>query len=350
MKTAILGTGGIAHTHAAALQALGQELTLVVGHTLSGAEQFARELHCPHFTDHLTPEALAEVDCVHVCTPPESHFEQVSLCLKAGKHVLCEKPLSLSPAEAVQLTGLAESSGSVCAVNFNNRFYPSAQRVRQQAAEMGRLLLVHGRYFQEFHRMPAAYSWRYREPLRAVSEIGSHLIDQLRFFTGLEVESVSAVFQNAFPHRVLRDGMLYPDGEGTPIEVASEDAAAVMLRLEGGALASVLLSEISPGRSNDLALELVSADRSISWCAEEPYSIVTGTQGALTVRKNAFSGGFTDTFTDCFAAFYRAVETGQRDPRLAAFRDAAINAVVVAAMAESARADGAWMDLRGEEK
>ena len=346
MKVAVVGTGFMAHTHAKAIQSLGHEVSLVVGHSLDSAEHFAGEFRCGDYTDALSENSLADIDCVHICTPPEYHYEQVSLCLKAKKHVLCEKPLSLSAEEAKKLADMAEASGSICAVNFNNRFYPSAVQTRDIVKNMGRLLLIHGHYFQEFHRLPAVYSWRYKEPLRAVSEIGSHLFDQMRFFTGSEVEAVSAVFQNAFPQRVLRNRWMYPDGEGEKISVSSEDAAAVMLRLRGGAIASILLSEVSPGRSNDLSIEIVSDERSVSWCSEEPYQVITGEQGKLITSKNAFSGGFTSTFNDCFAAFYRAVETGERDERLASFRDAAVNAEIISAVEKSAHSDGAWIKLK----
>lgn len=347
MKAAIIGTGGIAHTHANAMRALGVELSLVVGHSMESAHRFAVEYGCPQFTDHLTAATLDEIDTVHICTPPESHFEQVTLCLNAGKHVLCEKPLSLSTSEALQLDALAEKTGSITAVDFNNRFYPSAGEMRRLASQMGPVLLVHGHYFQEFHMLPCAYSWRYTEPLRAAGEIGSHFLDQLRFFTGQEVQSLSAVFLNAVPNRVLRDGMMYESGEGAPLTVKSEDAVAATLRLTGGGVVSCLLSEISPGRSNDLSLELVCPRGSVSWCSETPYEVVTGNRGeGMTCRRNAFSGGFTDTFTDCFAAFYEAVQTGERDPRLATFRDGAVNAKLVDALAQSARSGGRWIDVQ----
>lgn len=345
MKTAIIGTGGIAHVHAAALRELGHTIALVVGHSAASAALFSKEVGCIRSSDHLTMDLLADVDCVHICVPPENHAEFLEICLRAGKHVLCEKPLSLSAEEAAGLADLAEKCGVVAAVNFNNRFYPACGRVRNAAAEMGRIVLVQGHYRQEFHILPTQYSWRYREALRATTEIGSHFIDLMRYLTGLEIEAVSAAFLNATPKRYLRDGMMYPDGNGTPVSVASEDAAAVTFRLLGGALASAVFSEISPGRSNDLTIEISSPEKSISWCSEQPYETVSGKLGGLTRQCDAFGGGFSDTFRDGFRAFYQSVETGTPDPRLATFRDGAANAAVCAAIAKSARAGGEYVEV-----
>jgi len=346
MKAAVIGTGLIASTHAAAIRSLGHSVELVVGHSLTQAEKFAGAWDCPRFADHLTPELLDGVDCVHICTPPETHGTFVRQCIAAKKSLLCEKPLSLSAAEAAQLAELAEQSGVLAAVNYNNRFYPACARVRDEVERMDRVVLVQGHYRQEFHILPAPYSWRYREELRAATEIGSHFIDLMRYLTGQEVEAVSASFLNATPRRFLRDGMMYPDGEGTPVAVSSEDAVAATFRLAGGGLAAAVFSEISPGRSNDLSMEISSPEASVSWCSERPYEVVTGRKEiGLTRWCGAFAGGFTDTFRDSFAAFYEAAETGRRDIRLAGFRDGAVNAAICAAMAASARSGGNFQEV-----
>jgi Predicted dehydrogenases and related proteins len=346
MKAAVIGTGGIAHTHADAIRSLGHTVALVVGHSAASAERFAGEVGCPVFTDHLSAAALADVDCVHICTPPENHAALVRACVEAGKNVLCEKPLTLSAGEAEELTALAEERGVLAAVDFNNRFYPACGRVRAAVEELGPVALVQGHYRQEFHILPAPYSWRYTEELRATTEIGSHFIDLMRYLTGLEVEAVSAAFLNAVPRRRLRDGVMYAGGDGEPILVRNEDAVAATFRLTGGALASAVFSEISPGRSNDLSIEISSADRSVSWCSERPYEMVAGRKDAgLTRFCNAFAGGFTDTFRGCFEAFYRAAASGVRDERLATFRDGAANVRICAALAQSARSRGEFVEV-----
>lgn len=347
MRAAIIGTGLIAHTHADSIRALGHTVGLVVGHSPASAEVFARQYGCGHFTDILTASDLEGIDCIHVCVPPEHHAGIVRECLRQGKNVLCEKPLSLRPEEAAELAALARERGVVAAVDFNNRFYPACTGIRQAVAEdLGPVVLVQGHYRQEFHMLPAPWSWRYTEALRATTEIGSHFIDLMRYLTGLEVEAVGATFLNTVPERRVRGGVMYPDGEGTAVTVRNEDAAIVTFRLSGGAVAGAVFSEISPGRSNDLSIEISSAEGSVSWCSEQPYQTVTGKKGeGLTTRCDAFGGGFTGTFTDCFRAVYRTIETGKWDPRLASFRDGAVNAAVCAAIAQSAKSGGGFVEV-----
>ena len=354
MKTAIIGTGNIAHTHARATVSLGQPISLVVGHTKAGAEAFGRQYGCTVCADHLTPDLLAGIDCVQICTPPHLHYEAAERCLKLGKHVLCEKPLSLSPTKALSLQALADSRGVLASVVFNNRFYESVGRVRDivSAPEFGAPFFIQGHYFQEFHILPATYSWRYDtrsgENLRAVTEIGSHFIDLMRYLSGREVERVSASFRTAWPERYLRNGMMLP--EGVPeekIRVDSEDVAAVTFELEGGVLAAAVYSEISPGRSNDLAIELTSLSSSVSWRSEAPYDVVTGQcGGGMTTKTMAFGGGFPDSFTAYFQEAYAVMESGEKSSRLPTFRDGARNAVICDGIGRSAAEDGRWIDVR----
>lgn len=346
MRAAIIGTGGIAHTHAQSLVSLGHELALVVGHSLPSAQAFGAAYGCSRCTDTLTVKALEGVDAVHICAPPSLHGSMVRLCLEAGKHILCEKPLALDPEEAFALEALAREKGVIAAVDFNNRFYDACGELRHQAAALGPVSLIHGHYQQEFHILPAPWSWRYQDELRAVSEIGSHFFDLMGYLTGLKVESVSALFQTARPERRVREGIMYPDGEGKSVTVTNEDAAVVTCRMAGGALASVFLSEVSPGRGNDLTIELISPQGSVSWCSEVPYEIVTGQKGqGLTHRRSPFGGGFTDTFRSCFGAFYQSVESDTLDPRLATFHDGAVNARLCRCIAQSARSGGAFVPV-----
>ena len=94
-----------------------------------------------------------------------------------------------------------------CAILYRGRLVDVLDVRNTTTQAMDRVVLVQGHYRQEFHILPAPYSWRYREELRAATEIGSHFIDLMRYLTGQEVEAVSASFLNATPRRFLRDGM-----------------------------------------------------------------------------------------------------------------------------------------------
>jgi predicted dehydrogenase len=355
MKTAVIGTGLIAHTHVKALRECGEEVTLVVGRTRNAAASFAEEFNISEWAAGLTPENMRSIECVHICTPPSAHYETAELCLKSGIPVVCEKPLALDPREAVRLKKLAAlHSEVVSAVVFNNRFYPAVQKIRREAAaaDSGKLLFLCGHYFQEYDVLPALYSWRCDaggpdSRFRAVSEIGSHSIDLLEFMTGQHVEKVCAVFIKPHTERYLRDGVMYAEGR-TPekIIVNNEDAASLMLRLSGGAVATIMLSEISPGRSNDLSVELVYDSVSFSWCSDRPYEICTGRKGAgVCGTQDDFGGGFSTTFTDCFREVHICIAEHRNSSVLATVADAAHVAMVCECIGRSAAAGGTWIDV-----
>lgn len=341
MRALIVGTGLIAHNHAMALRQQGHVLHGVVSRRAENAMQFAGQYGCGVFGDTLTPEMLSDVDAVHICTPPGEHFAYAKMALEAGKAVFCEKPLTFSSREAEELCRLAEERGLLAAVNFNNRFYPACTILRAQAAESGAVELIHGHYRQEFQMMPAPWSWRYTDPYRAISEIGSHFVDLMRYLSGKEVESLSAMCHTVEPQRCVREGMMERGGEGEAVTVTNEDAVSVTFRLAGGGMASAFFSEINPGRSNDLAIELVTMNGSFGWCSEDPYAVTVGRKGQGMARQaNAFGGGFSTTFGDAIAAFYASLASGVKDERLAAFRDGLAAVKLCEAMKESAARGG----------
>ena len=346
MRAAVIGTGLIAHNHAQALRQQGHELFWVVSRRMIAAKQFAGAYGCERYAETLTDEILKDVDAVHICTPPGEHFTYAKMALEAGKAVFCEKPLTFSAEEAEILCRLAEEKGVVAAVNFNNRFYPACEALRQELYEEGSVRLVHGHYRQEFQSMPAPWSWRYTDPYRASTEIGSHFVDLMRYLTGLEVESLSAVFSTFRPERRVENGMMVPDGDGEAVTVTNEDAVALTMRLGGGAVASVFLSEVSPGRGNDISIEVICDDTVLEWQSEDPYAIFRGRKGEGVARiSNPFAGGFSTTFFDAVCAFYGSIENGGMDGRLASFRDGLAAVKICEAMKRSAEQNGAFVTI-----
>lgn len=346
-KAAIIGGGFAANLHVAALKSCGIEPAVVVTTRAQTAQSFAAQWNIPVWG---TDPALAlgpEIDAVHICTPPATHGQFVRLALMAHKDVFCEKPLCLSPAEARELIALAEQTDNRFAVSFNVRYHMAVQRAREliRGGAFGRPLLIHGSYQQEFDVLPAPYDWRYRPALagdmRAVTEIGSHWIDTAQYVTGKRVLAVSASFMNFFPDRTVADGTmdLASRRPGTPLHVDSEDAACLTLRYEDGAIGTVLLSEISHGRGNRLALEIVCENGSLWWNEEENNVLHTAVRGeGVKSELFAFGNGFSDTFITLVQNFY----DGKACPTV---REAAQVADVCAAAAWSAAHDSAWKEV-----
>lgn len=358
MRIAILGCGNIANTHALALTQLGHSITVAVNPTPAKAKEFGSRWHAKRTGTEMTDVLADDVDCVHICTPPALHYEMVKQVLSAGKHVICEKPLCLDAEHAKELMELAKAKGLLAAVNFNVRYHEACKRAKNQivSGDFGDIRLISGSYKQEFHVLPADYMWRYIPEtggkMRAVTEIGSHWIDLVRFWTGLEISAVSATLGRFNPDRYMKDGMMYPEKtEGaTPIRVNSEDAAIITLRFSNGAIGSLLLSEVSHGHSNSITLEVSSGKKSIWWCSEDPYRLNSGEGKFCGVNSsvNAFGGGFPDTFSGFFEQVYSALESGSYKtvPDYPTFYDGYINAAVCEAIYNSSENNSEWTEVK----
>ncbi|MEE4194024.1 MAG: Gfo/Idh/MocA family oxidoreductase [Anaerolineae bacterium] len=351
MRTAIIGTGFVAELHAQVLQGLGHSIIAVVNPTLEKAEAFGNIWGAKHAFDDLNKALDIGLDTVHICTPPISHVEIVKACIAAETHLFCEKPLTVDAGDAAELFRITEEKHLIHALNFNNRFYAVCEQARQAIAteDFGSPYLIHGNYLQEFHALPDFYSWRYKPevagPMRAVTEIGSHWIDLARYWSGLEIEAVSAVFGCFQPDRKLVDGIMHPPADDANLHIASEDAAAVFLRFSNGAMGNMMLSEVSHGRGNQLKLEVSSGAKSIWWNSEYPYQLHHAKKFAgVTTQTFPFGHGFMGTFTDCMTAFYEDVEEGKVNPqpRYATFKDGAVNAAICDAIYLSATHASQW--------
>lgn len=257
--------------------------------------------------------------------------------MEKGIHVICEKPLTLDVAQAKELAQLAKKSKVVNAVNFNVRFHDTCQALQKTTTDpaFGSLWLINGSYQQSFHCLPAPYGWRYDPEIsgnmRATSEIGSHWIDLARFLTGLEITAVSATYGAFAPNRNLKDGMMYPaDGAEENLLITTEDAVSATLRFSNGALGNLLLSEITPGKTNALQIQLISNANCASWDSQRPYDIQTAsttTQGEYTTC-NAFSGGLPSTIESFCKMVYTDILENTRHQQYPTFMDGYINTAV----------------------
>jgi len=351
-NAAIWGSGFIAATHVEALRSAGINILAVVSRSLEGSRDFAQKHGIPRFGTQ--PEILLteDIDCVHVCTPPNLHYDMVKMLLNHGKHVICEKPLCFENHEARELAALAEAKGLVCAVNFNVRYHDACLKAKELVSgnELGRPLLIHGSYLQEFGALPAYADWRYNPRLagkmHAVTEIGSHWLDLASHISGKRVTAVSANFGCFYPTRWVENGSMY--AESAPgreaFTVSSEDAATLNLRFEDGAIGAVTLSEVSHGRYNHLSLEITGESGSLWWNSEAGNVLYTGRKGGeLKQQVFAFSNGFTDTFRRLTAEVYRSITGGKGT--YPTFSDGLYSVILCNAIYESAMNNGAWVEV-----
>jgi len=201
-----------------------------------------------------------DVQLIDVCTPGDSHAEIAIAALDAGRHVLCEKPLANSVAEAEAMAAAARRAaarGVRAMIGFNYRRVPALALARQlvAAGRIGTLRHVRASYLQDWLEDPAfPLTWRLQAGQAgsgALGDLGAHIVDLAQYLTGQLITGVSAMTATFITERPLPGGG--PPGTG-PVTV--DDAAVFTARLGPGALATFEATRFAAGRKNALRIEL----------------------------------------------------------------------------------------------
>lgn len=204
--------------------------------------------------------ARDDIDLIDICTPGDSHAEIAVAALDAGKHVLCEKPLANSVAEAREMARAADrarASGIRAMCGFTYRRVPALALLRRLVADgrLGRIRHVRAAYLQDWIVDPQfPLVWRLREEHAgsgALGDIGSHIIDLAQHLTGDRLAGVSALSETFVRTRPLPGAV--PPARG---EVTVDDATVFLGRFHGGALATFEATRFATGRKNALRIEL----------------------------------------------------------------------------------------------
>ncbi|MEU1403202.1 Gfo/Idh/MocA family oxidoreductase [Streptomyces sp. NPDC005728] len=220
-------------------------------------------------TDWRALIARDDVDLVDICTPGDSHAEIALAALAAGKHVLCEKPLANTVAEAEAMTRAAEeahSRGQLAMVGFNYRRVPATALARRMVADgrLGTLRHVRVTYLQDWLVDPDfPLTWRLRKELAgsgSLGDLGAHIVDLAQYLAGERLAGVSGLTETFVRERPLptgaTGGLAAVAGQGTTGAVTVDDAALFTGRFACGALASFEATRYATGRKNALRIEL----------------------------------------------------------------------------------------------
>jgi predicted dehydrogenase len=365
---------GVAHTEA--LRRLGHDVVGIVGSSPERARAKAATTPLPPVRDSVE-ELLADpaVEAVHVTSPNHLHADHVGAALRAGKHVVCEKPLGVSSAETAELVALTEESGLVHAVCFNLRYYPQNRNAAGLVAggSIGEPRFVTGRYHQDWLLLETDWNWRLdasrQGGLRAVADIGSHWLDLTRTITGRAVVEVLAdlhTFVTERNHPVVDvesfgAATVADDVERVREHMESDDAAALLLRYEDGTRGACTISQVSAGRKNTVAWQIDGSTAALAWASEDPEhlwighrdrpnelmakdpSVMTPPGVSAAAYPVGHVEGYPDTFRALFADVYRDVAAGRPSarPPYPTFADGHDAVLVCEAVAASART-GAW--------
>ena len=367
LRVGIAGVGFLGAIHARSARLAGARLVGVAASTPERAAAAANELGAER--GFSSAEELVEddgVDVVHICTPNHLHLPLAGAALAAGKHVICEKPLALDTDGALRLTNAAASAGTQAAVPFVYRYYPTVREARERvrAGMTGPLRLVHGTYLQDWLTSPNDDNWRVERRLggasRAFADIGSHWCDLAEFVSGHRIARLCARTMVAVGERRrggARAAFERSDGGDAELRpVDTEDAALVQFETDRGALGSVVISQLSPGRKNRLWLELDGADEALAFDQEAPETLWCGRRDATTIlnrdpatlsapaaRVSTLPAGHPQGYADCFDGFvgdvYEAARTGAPVEGLPLFADGLRAARLTEAVLASAAAE-----------
>lgn len=320
------------------------------------------------------------IDAVHICTPNASHYPMAKAALLAGKHVLCEKPLSVSVTEAEDLVALARERNLRNCVCHNLRYYPMVQQMRgmREAGDLGQVLVVQGTYSQDWLLYDTDWNWRIESeaggPSRTMADIGSHWFDMAEHVTGLRLRSLCADLQTYYPTRKRPKqsvetfaGKLSVAHDVEDVPVTSEDFGAVIFRMGEVTRGSMTASQVSAGRKNGLRMEIYGTKSSVAWNQERPDELWIGhrnspnqviikdptllKEGASTYADlpGGHSEGYDDTFKQVFRRFYRSILEPQSPAEYPQMSDGLRQMHVLQAVLESNRHRG-WVDVSDQVK
>jgi predicted dehydrogenase len=315
----------------------------------------------------------SDVELVDVCTPGSSHAEIAIAALRAGKHVLCEKPLANSLAEAEQMTLEAECAaerGVRTMVGFNYRRVPAVAFARQLIAEgrLGAIRHVRALYLQDWIVDPEfPLVWRLRAEEAgsgALGDIGAHIVDVTQYLLGDRIAGVSALTETFVKERPLpadsAGGGLHATGAGGRGAVTVDDAVVFLARFAGGTLATFEATRFATGRKNSLRVEINGASGSLAFDLEAFNELQfferggsAATQGfkriLVTEAEHPYMAawwppghliGYEHTFTHEMLDLLAAI-SDNRDP-VPSFRDGLQVQRVLDAIARSAAANAGW--------
>lgn len=372
---AVIGTGFIGTVHSWALRRLAVDIRGVLGSSPERGAEGARAMGVEHAYASLD-DLLADdtVQIVHVTSPNYAHHEQVMRVLDAGKHVICEKPLSMTSAQSAEMVAKADASGLIAAVCYNIRFYPLNQHAQAMVADggLGDIRFISGHYHQDWLAKETDWNWRLEKEaggaLRSVGDIGTHWIDLTNFITGLKPASVLADLTTFMPERQKPVGPVATfsaaSGETETVKIDTDDAATILLRYENGAKGVMSTSQINVGRKNELVWDIAGSQASAAWHSETPdhlwighrdapnqvlqrdFGLMNSAGAAAASLPPGHVEGFADSFFALFRQVYGDVVKGERQPEstYASFADGHYEMLFCDAVLKSAR-DGRWTDI-----
>ncbi len=334
-------------------------------------EKLAFEAYSTDWHDIVNDPEIAVVD---ICTPNNVHAEIAITAAKAGKHIICEKPLALTSDEAGEMYRAARENGVKTMVAFNYRKTPAVQLAKKYIDEgaIGEILDFRGTYLQDWSADPdSPLSWRFQKKIcgsGALGDIGTHVVDMLRFLVG-DFKRVNARTATYIKERPLQSGLTDSLGnarvdQDTPKKAVDvDDQCMFMIECKNGAFGSIEATRNAWGRNNYITFEIHGTKGSIYFnyerrdelqvCFADDASDRRGFRTVYTGPNHPYGDGlwpipalgigYTETkIIECYD-FFRALQEGTE--AVPDFRDGYAIELISDAVMESA-GSREWVDVK----
>ena len=377
LRTALIGTGFMGKVHADGIRRLGNvEIAAVAASDKPQARAFADAFGIAGATDdYKTLLADKTLDAVHVLTPNALHFPIAKAALEAGKNVLCEKPLTVTEAQAKELVEIAAEKNLANCVEHNLRCYPLVQQMRRmrENGDLGEILMVQGTYSQDWLLYDTDWNWRVNAgengALRAMGDIGSHWMDTIQHVTGLKISALCADLQTFLSIRKRPKGSVETFSGKTlspadyqEVAVDTDDYGAVLVHLGDRARGAFTVSQMSAGCKNKFAFEIYGTKSGVAWNQERPDELWIGHRNSpnqivikdpslLDPRAAAYadlpgghSEGYDDTHKQVFKRFYARVADPSAPVDYPTFADGQVGMRLLEKVLESSQKRG-WVTV-----
>lgn len=363
--------------HAENLRRLGTvEITSIAGSSEQRARDFAKSIGVSRATGNY--QDLLEdpsIDAVHVLTPNALHYPICRAALQAGKHVLCEKPFTVTVDQARELVDLAAKTKLANCIQHNLRYYPMVQQIRRmiEAGDLGEILIVQGTYSQDWLLYDTDWNWRVDAKdngrLRAMGDIGSHWMDMIQHVTGLRITELCADLATFHSTRRRPKGSVetfagkkLETGDYETVPIDTDDFGSVLLRLGDCARGAFTVSQMSAGRKNMFTIEIYGTKAGVSWNQERPDELWIGRRNSpnqIMVKDPALlypqaaayadlpgghSEGYDDTHKQVFKRFYARVADLSAPVEYPTFEDGLWGMRLLEKVAESSKNRG-WVTV-----
>jgi predicted dehydrogenase len=341
IRVGLIGAGYIGIVHLEQLVRLGGvEVVCIVDSNINLAKEAAKKYGIKNYSDKWKDVVDdPSIDVIHNCTPNKFHFEINKQALLNKKHILSEKPLAMTLAEAKELWELSVKMDVVTGVDFCYRYYPVVQEAaaRVRHGEMGSIRMVHGTWFQDWLSTKDDYSWRLEKSengkSNVMADLGSHWFDLIQYITGCKVTEVMGDFATILPYRNRPKKQVLAfqhveENDSESFKCLLEEYAAVQFRLEGDIPGNFTTSQVCSGRKSETAFEVYGENCSLAWNHKdsnrlwighrfkaneellENASLMYPEAGKYAVLPAGHPLGYYDAVKHLFEDFYLAIESG----------------------------------------